>query len=102
MPHVGLNILGGTSTGARSSLTTRVIDVNLRNNGIFDAEVAFENGQVDVYLSNSEIGMQRTLVLEHTIPDFVPSSWYLAFAAATGGRNDRHVIHSIRLQAQAS
>ena len=89
-------------SGARSSLTTEVLAVDLRDNGVFDAEVAFENGRVEVYLSNSEIGMQRTLVLEHTIPNFAAPPWYLAFTAATGALNDRHVIHSIRLQAQAS
>ena len=107
--HVGLNLLTGDLLregtllkGNISSLTTHDLALDLRETGVFDAEVAFENGLVKVYLSNTQSGMERTLVLQHTIPDFAAPQWYLGFTAATGGSHDRHVIHSIKLQAQAS
>lgn len=96
--HVGVNLLKGDI----SPLAAEVLDVGLRNNGVFDAEVHFQDGRVQVYLSNAGLGMRRTLVLEHGVPDFAAARWYLGFTAATGAANDRHVIHRIRLQAQAS
>ena len=68
---------------------------SLRNSGVFEATVAFDNGNVEVYLNNPTIGLRPELILEHTIPNFVPFDGYFGFKAWTGGSNDRHVLHEV-------
>ena len=57
--------------------------------------MAFDNGNVEVYLNNPTIGLRPELIIEHTIPNFVPFDGYFGFKAWTGGSNDRHVLHEV-------
>ena len=68
---------------------------SLRNSGVFEATVAFDNGNVEVYLNNPTIGLRPELIIEHTIPNFVPFDGYFGFKAWTSGSNDRHVLHEV-------
>ena len=97
--HVELSLLGDE---VPVTLAAANLDQNLQNSGVFDAEVVFDNGRVEVYLSNLEKGMQKTLLLDHTIPDFVPFEGYLGFVGTTGALTDRHVIHHVRLHGPAA
>ena len=119
--HVELNLLGTTrpytpfsadgwyenarhSWAAAGSSTTQLAVADpvqsLRNNNVFDAQVELNRGVVDVYLSNLSAGMQRTLVLSHTIEDFVPYEAYVGFIAYTGDLTDRHIIHDVSLRSE--
>ena len=77
-------------------LATTDLSLPLRNTGVFDAEVTFgEDGVIEVYLSNAANGMDRTLVIQHTIENFTHFNGYFGFLGTTGGATDRHVIHSV-------
>ena len=79
-------------------LAYKNLDQNLSNTGVFDAEVELGgDGRLKVYLSNAEIGMERTLAIDHTIENYTPFDGYIAFMGATGGLTNRHFIHSVRL-----
>ena len=73
------------------------LDLELSNSGVFDAEVELDgDGRVRVYLSNAQAGMERSLVIDHTIENYTPFDGYIAFLGATGGLTDLHFIHSVR------
>ena len=93
--HAGISLLGGDSPVALAAVN---VEHELRHNGIFNAEVMFDNGRVQVHLSNPGLGMDRTLLLDHTIPDFDLFQGYLGFVGTTGGATDRHVIHNVHLE----
>ncbi|MYC36279.1 MAG: hypothetical protein F4X66_05125 [Chloroflexi bacterium] len=93
--HLGISLLGGSSPVDLAAVN---IEHELRNNGVFNAEVTFDNGRVRVYLSNPDLRMERTLLLDHTIPDFTPFQRYLGFVGTTGGATDRHIIHQVNLE----
>ncbi len=93
--HFELSLLGES---APVDLAAVNIDHALRNNGVFNAEVMFDNARVGVYLSNSDQGMERTLLLDYTIPDFAPFQGYLGFVGTTGAATDRHVIHQVSME----
>ena len=79
-------------------LETKNVDLTLRNSGVFDAEVQFGNdGRVRVYLSNAQAGMNRTLVIDHTIESYTPFNGYFGFIGVTGAIAvaDRQVIRSV-------
>ncbi len=97
--HVELDLMDGAlpETLAAADLPQR-----LEDSGVFDAEVAFDHGRVEVHLSNLHLGMERTLVLSHTIPDFVPFEAHVGFLATTGGATNRHVIHRADLRVPVS
>ena len=92
--HVEISLFGGAHP---ETLAAADLSQSFEDSGIFDAEVVFDSGFVEVYLSNSQQGMERTLVLSHTIPDFVPFEAYFGFVATTGAATDRHTIHDARL-----
>ena len=78
-------------------LDSRNLDQQLSNSGVFDAEVELNgDGRLKVYLSNAQIGMAKTLIIDHTIENYVPFEGYIGFMAATGGLTDQHFIHSVR------
>lgn len=93
--HLGISLLGGSSPVDLAAVN---VEHELRNNGVFNAEVTFDNGRVQVYLSNPDLRMERTLLLDHTIPDFTPFQRYLGFVGTTGGATDRHIIHQVNLE----
>ena len=77
------------------------LDLELSNSGVFDAEVELDgDGRVRVYLSNAQAGMERLLVIDHTIENYKPFDGYIGFMGATGGLTDLHFIHSVRLAAE--
>ncbi len=97
------NFVSLTELGAGSEeldiahLATRNLKVPLRNSGTFDAEIEFsEGGRVNVYLSNAEAAMERTLVLDHAIEAFTPFNGYMGFIGVTGLNTDRHILRSVR------
>ena len=78
-------------------LEARSLDQELSNSGVFDAEVELDgDGRLRVYLSNPQVGMERTLVIDHTIENYAPFEGYVGFLGATGGLTDQHFIHSVR------
>ena len=93
--HVGVSAFG--ERWPRTLAATH-LEWSLRNNGIFEANVLAENGQIRVYLSNPNVGLQRTLILEYEIPTYAPFEGYFGFLGITGGAHDRHVIHSVRFE----
>ena len=79
-------------------LETRNLNQPLSNSGVFDAEVEFNHdGRVRVYLSNAQAGMERTLVIDHTIDNYTPFEGYIGFIGATGNLTDQHFIHSVNI-----
>ena len=79
------------------------MDLDLRNSGVYEAEVALDAGQLEVYLSNSEQGIDRQLVGNFSIPDTFPiedylEEYYIGLVATTGESTDRHFIHEVRLE----
>ena len=89
--HVGLSLLGGPEpvTLAEAGVPP------LENSGVFDATIVFDSGAVEFWLGNSGIGMESTLVMAHTIEDFVPFDGYFGFLGQTGGSANRQVLHSV-------
>ncbi len=78
-------------------LAVRNLYHDLSNSGVFNAEVELAaHGRVSVYLSNAQVGMERTLVIDHTIEDYTPFDGYIGFIGLTGAATDRHVIHSVK------
>jgi len=102
--HVGLSLMGDvTGYDHPLALAATELDLDLRNSGVYQAEVVLATGQVEVYLSHFEQGIQRELVLSTTIPDTVPmedylEEYYIGLVAATGETTDRHFIHEVRLE----
>ncbi len=92
------NHVGITLYPEMSSLAEEQSVPPLRNSGVFEAFVIFDNGHVQLFLKNDTINLEWTLFLDHTIPDFQPFEGYFGFAAFTGGRNDRHTIHRVHLR----
>ena len=99
---VALAELGAGSYGFDIAyLDSRNLDQQLSNSGVFDAEVELNgDGRLKVYLSNEQIGMERTLVIDHTIENYAPFEGHIAFMGATGGLTDQHFIHSVRLDGE--
>ena len=95
------NHVGVTVFPEYRALVANVIEPTLRNSGIFDATIVFDYGHVQVYLANANIGLQPTLVLDYVIEGFVPFDGYIGFVGATGGSNDRHIIHSVTFDGRA-
>ena len=99
---VALAELGAGSYGFDIAyLDSRNLDQQLSNSGVFDAEVELNaGGRLKVYLSNEQLGMAKTLVIDHTIENYVPFEGYIGFMAATGALTDRHFIHSVRFEGE--
>ena len=98
------NHIGVSAFGERwpRTLAARHIDWSLRNSGVFEANVIVENGEIRVYLSHPDVGLQRTLVLAYAIPTHEPFEGYFGFLGITGGAHDRHVIHRVRFETRGS
>ena len=86
---------------ARPSLVAIDIGPRLRESGIYTAAVVFDVGRLEVCLANGDAGLEPTLVLEHTIPGFVPFDGYVGFAGATGSLTDEHVVYSLHFDGLA-
>ena len=91
--HVGVDSL---ERGTITPLTTVNLEPDLRT-GIFEAQVLLEAGRVKLYLSNTVQNMPRTLVIDYTIPNYVPFDGYVGLIGQTGADTDKHVIHRARL-----
>ena len=102
--HVGLSLMGdATDQDHPLALAATELDLDLRNSGVYEAEVALDAGRLEVYLSNSEQGIDRQLVGNFTIPDTVSiedylEEYYIGLVATTGADTDRHFIHEVRLE----
>lgn len=102
--HVGLSLMGDvTGYDHPQALAATELDLDFRNSGVYEAEVVLDADQIEVYLSNSQEGIQRELVLSATIPSTVPmkdylEEYYIGLVAATGITTDRHIIHEVRLE----
>ena len=100
--HVGLSLMGDvTDQDHPLALAATELDLDLRNSGVYEAEVVLDAGQLEVYLSNFEQGIDRQLVGSFTIPDTVSiedylEEYYLGLVATTGDSTDRHFIHEVR------
>lgn len=58
-------------------------DLNTQSS-YWHAEVQFTNGHVQVWLSNNELSIDETLVIDHVIDGFEPYLGYIGFTAGTG------------------
>ena len=87
--HVGVTVFPDYQALATESLSTPLRE------GVYRATIEFGNQRVQVYLENADIGLQETLVLDYTIPDFVPFDAYFGFVGATGGVTDAHIVGSL-------
>ena len=95
--HVGLTLLGESEP---VRLVEKELDVELNNSGVFDATIVFDSGRVQVFLENATMGMGTTLVLDSTVATaYIPSEGHFGFVGVTGSWSDRHVIHSVHVQA---
>lgn len=98
---VSLIKLEGKGEPNVTHLATKTLSMDFRNNGVFEGEVVFgDDGHVKVYLSNTQNGMARTLVIDHDIRGFVPFDAYFGWFGATGGEVDRHTIHDVSITAE--
>ena len=96
--HVAVSRMGKEITDRPVHLASTDLDVDLRNSGVYEAEVVFDNGRFEVFLANLGQGMERTLLLEYTVPELAPyDEFYLGLLASTGGDTDRHIIHNVYL-----
>lgn len=100
--HIGLSLMGTEITDHPLALAATPLDQDLRNSGVYEAEVVLYESRFGVYLSNSEQGVDRDLVLGVAIPEFVPfekyiEEYYIGFVATTGANTDRHIIHNVYL-----
>ena len=66
------------------SLVAVGIGPRLRESGVHTAAVVFDAGRLEVNLANGDAGLEPTLVLKNTYPEFVPFDVYVGFAGATG------------------
>ena len=66
------------------SLVAIGIGPRLRESGVHTAAVVFDAGRLEVNLANGDAGLEPTLVLKNTYPEFVPFDVYVGFAGATG------------------
>ncbi|MCH6554314.1 MAG: hypothetical protein IH793_09190, partial [Acidobacteria bacterium] len=57
---------------------------------------------VQVYLEIPDAGFPRSLVLDYTIPGYVPFDGYFGFVGATGGETDRHAIDAVFFEGMAA
>ena len=87
--HVGV-----TAFPKYEAVATEILSSPLRE-GVYRATVVFGDQRLQVYLENVDIGLQQTLVLDTTLPGFVPFDGYFGFVGATGGGTDAHIIGSL-------
>ena len=101
--HVGLSLMGDVTRHDHPlALAATELALDLRNSGVYDAEVTLDSGRLEVHLSNSEQGIERQLVLSFAIPDTVSiedylEEYYIGLVATTGSNTDRHFIHEVSL-----
>ena len=96
--YVFVNLVKKEEGGSPVELASTDLGGDLRNSGVFEAEVVFDQGRFEVYLSNPERGMERTLALSHTISGFTSFEAYnLGLVATTVGDPDQHFIHKVHL-----
>ena len=91
--HVDLTLYPEVTSLAETSNVPK-----LRNAGVFRASIRFDRGRVRVYLENDRNGMERTLVLDHYVPEFEPFEGYFGFYSATGALYDLHLIKDFELR----
>ena len=94
--HIGISRLGGSSPVDLASVD---VQQDFRQNGEFNVQVIIDNARIQVFLSNADLGMDRTSLLDHTIEDFDPVGRYLGFVGTTGAATDRHIIHNVEIKA---
>ena len=85
------------------SVTFLSEDLDLINSGVYEAEVVFDKGRIEFYVSNPEQDVERTLLLSHTIADFVHFENYALELSADRWAPDlevsdtQYLIHRVHL-----
>ena len=93
--HVELSRFGAL---VPQSLAVERLPHELRNSGAFDAEVVIDGGDLEVYLSDEQLAMNRTMVLSHRIPGFDQFEGFVGFIGSAGELSDIHTVHSASFQ----
>jgi hypothetical protein len=92
--HVGVDINGSVESIFQNNNIP-----NLEDNGYYTAEVVLRGGKhLEVFLSNSSIGYERTKVVDIDLPDFTPFNSLVGFTASTGQFRSKHIIDNFTLQ----
>jgi hypothetical protein len=74
----------------------------MEDTGWFYVEIEFDNGHLQMWMSNESQGYPLTLVLDDTIPDYVGFDAYFGFTGATGGLNNNHLVDDFFLNKGAT
>ncbi|HVR73234.1 MAG TPA: hypothetical protein VMT52_02840, partial [Planctomycetota bacterium] len=61
-------------------------------------EVIVQKGTVACFLTNDDVGLDRTSFYVFTIPGFEPFEGYLGVTASTGGAWQNQILHSIKIE----
>jgi len=70
---------------------------DMESNSWWHAEILFEYGQVQMWMSNDSLGYERTQVMDYTIEDWEDYDAYFGFTAATGDATNEHAIDNLDL-----
>ncbi|MDP2898838.1 MAG: hypothetical protein Q8Q12_20060, partial [bacterium] len=70
--------------------------------GWFYVEIKFNNGHLQMWMSNESLGYPLTLVLDGTIAGYAGFDAYFGFTAATGGATNNHWIDDFMLNKGAT
>jgi hypothetical protein len=98
--HVGFEYRpdGFPATDQVFSDAAATVPVPLNGSGKFLFEVLVQGSTVACDLTNEPAGLPKTRMYTYDIPNFKPFDGYLGVTASTGGSNQNHIIHSIRVK----
>jgi hypothetical protein len=65
-------------------------------------EVFVQDGIVACNLTNLSVGFPKTRMYTYTIPGFLPFYGFLGLTASTGGADQNHILHSIKVESLPS
>lgn len=84
--HVGLDVEGMPApSGAINSVAVAPVKPRMLNGGVFSARIEFDQGTVDLFLSNAGSGFPETLLLHGVVPDFNPFDGFFGFGGSGMG-----------------
>ncbi len=87
--HVGLDVAGMPAPyGAINSVAVAPVAPRFLNGGLFSARIEFDDGTVDLFLSNPGIGFAETLVLHGVVPGFSPFDGFFGFGGSGMGASN--------------
>ena len=89
--HVGLDVGGMPAPyGAINSVAVASVEPRLLNGGVFSARIEFDQGAVDLFLSNVGNGLPETHLLHGVVPDFNPFDGFFGFGGVWHGIVEHH------------